>query len=1070
MCPDDPGEGKPFAIGLSPAVSLGRPGRPVRLARRGPLAGSAVVAILVAGAISLGPGPAFGQETHPPNRGGFTTSMGLPPTWRWTAGFTGRTYRRAGGAQVGYLGSLGVYRDIMNPMTSALGVIGEGYLGQRGTFEGFIGGLDGGGRLGLFSPAARLAVGADYNVPDEELDLFISFVHPLRRGGFFVGGGCAWFDYVPGRNHSAGIGIRLPIGQKFVGHTRARRNRVKLSDRKSPSTPHRPDTGAVAALDHARDLAHWINRLTVPFTDHWNRNPDKAMDRFVEAMGELKAHLAAAGGGPAAGRRTPVHDVEAYHREVERAFSIAVSGRSANPGESTALGVRVADKAREVILDQVLLPYNRLLGQRKKNDSTRGFGSAAASEFYEWLAREAKLTDQSLRATEWTFASLLEIVERERAYNARQWGDSRFVWLPFQLALKPWQHDEQAEIDALVERATEERFTRGNKHWYVDNEQFQAELMRTLLETEDYHVLWIHDFRGYDEKGAPDEMAFKQVVDGYLRALINRVKRYDSDGKIPQYFVFIDQMYFQANGGKLWLDLLQDPLHHRIDLPESHRAWADSIDRIQQELRAAVAASQLMQAQAPLFERGWIENLVKVHVNVTNPADPSFWSWEVLPFPIGLPDAAMRDHRKIAFYDVSEADPYRGMALYTGTGVGEHYIGAGWEDRGMMVQGPIALSLKGSARQLLLNQGFTEAEIPWELRPRARHPDYDRMVADSIRSLGDWGSDMQLHNQTGFAFKPVSVVKATLYTLMPPGSVIKAPDSIWGSHFWGAMMLGNALRGGRSLVMAPAIDNAPSSGFPQLSRAQENLTRLVVAGRVLRDEIEGQGGLLKVGLYASHLSVGNIPGKMQALLDNLDATPWLKQLYGFHPRVLAQIKGDAAALVQGGFDRPYQVSQKFETPMLHMKAHYFATREAWDGLLARPDIGPVLLAYFREMALQNQALARGEYRHYRHFTESVLPHAHPVIDDYMRQLPPPDRARVAQFFTIGSHNQNNRSFALDGEVALVVSGWSAVFGLPDFFVIAGLCHWVEDVEDLEKLFPRYKGLQRKISRKIRIAV
>jgi len=36
--------------------------------------------------------------------------------------------------------------------------------------------------------------------------------------------------------------------------------------------------------------------------------------------------------------------------------------------------------------------------------------------------------------------------------------------------------------------------------------------------------------------------------------------------------------------------------------------------------------------------------------------------------------------------------------------------------------------------------------------------------------------------------------------------------------------------------------------------------------------------------------------------------------------------------------------------------------------------------------------------------------------------------------------------------------------------MAGLCHWVKDVEDLERLFPRYKGLQRRISRKIRIAV
>ncbi len=1030
----------------------------------------AVAAVIVAGAISLGSGPAFGHDIHPPNRGGFTVSMGMPPTWRWAFGFSGRTHRSPGEAQVAYYGSLGVYRDIMNPMTAALGVTGDGYLGQRGIFNGVIGGLDGGGRVGLFSPVLRLALGADYNVRDDDLDLYFSFVHPLKRGGIFVGGGSAWIDYLPGRNHSAGVGIRLPIGQRFLGRTRALRDRVTLSDRRSPSVDYQPEAEVVTALGHARELGFWINRMTVPFTDHWNRNQDKAMDRFVGAMGELKAHLAAAEGDTVGGRRTPVRDVEAYHRELERAFSIAVSGKSSDPGASTVLGVRVADKAREILLDQVLLPYNRLLGQKKGNDSTRGFGTAAASEFYEWLGREARLTGESLRATRWTFSSLLEIVEEARAYNSRQWGDSRFVWLPFQFALKLGQHDDQAEINALVERATGEKFTHGNKHWYVDNELFQAELTRTLLETEDYHILWLHDFRGYDADGAPDEMSFKQVVNGYLRALIGRVQQYDVAGKVPQYFIFIDQMYFQANHGKLWLDLLQDPLHHRIKLPDSHRAWADSIHGIQEELRAAVAASQLLQAQAPLFEKGWLENVVKVHVSVTSPADPSFWSWEVLPFPIGLPDLVMRDHRKIAFYDATETDPYKGMALYTGMGIGEHYIGAGWEDRGMMVQGPIVLSLKASARQLLLNQGFTEAEIPWELRSKAGNPDYDRMVADSLKVLGDWGSDMQVHNQIGFAFKAVTVLKATLCTLMPPGSVIKAPDSIWGSHFWGAVMLGHALRGGRSLVIAPAIDNAPSAGFPQMSRAQENLTRLVVASQLLKVEIEGQAGLLKVGLYASRLSVGDVPAKMQALLDNLDSTPWLRDLYAFHPLAIDRIKGEVRALVQSGFDRPYQVDQKFETPKLHLKAHYFATREAWDGLLARPDIAPVLVAYAREMALQNQALAKGEYRNYRHFTDSVLPLAHPLIDDYMSRLSPTARTRVAQFFTIGSHNQNNRSFALDGEVALVVTGWSAVFGLPDLFVIAGLCHWVEDVEDLERLFPRYEGLQRRISRRIRIGV
>ena len=587
------------------------------------------------------------------------------------------------------------------------------------------------------------------------------------------------------------------------------------------------------------------------------------------------------------------------------------------------------------------------------------------------------------------------------------------MWLPFQLALKPEQHDEQAELNTLVERATGEQFTNGDNHWYVENEQFQAELTRMLLEAEDYHVLWIHDFRGYNAEGAPDQMAFTQVMDGYLRALINAVNRYDSVGTIPQFFIFIDQMYFQANGGKLWLDLLQDPLHHRIDLPKEYEAWEDSIAGIQEELREAVANSQLMQSQALLFEDGWVENVVKVNVNVTNPPDPSFWTAELFPFFMGLSDVIMRDHRKIAFYDVTETDPYKGMAIYTGMGVGEHYIGASWEDRAMMVQGPVLLSLKNSAHQLLLNQGFDEDQIPFQLKPKTGTRTTIKWLPTASWRLGRMGLGHATPQPDRIPVQGRDRVQGD--ALHPHAAPVghQAPDSIWGSHFWGAMMLGHALRGGRSLVIAPSIDNAPSAGFPQMSRAQDILTRLVVGGQILEDEIEGQGGLLKVGLYTSSLSVGDIPGKILGLLENLETTPWLRALYGFHPDVRELVRAEAQTLIDSGFDRQYRVDQEVQEPKLHLKGHYFATAEAWDDFLSRPDIGPAVVAYFREIALQNQALAEGAYRSFRLLSETLLPLSHPVILDYMSKLTPAERDRVALFFTIGSHNQNTRSLALD---------------------------------------------------------
>ena len=792
---------------------------------------SHMVGILVAVAVlsaSVVPSDASGQDVLPPNRGGFTVSMGVPPTWTWAAGFSAGVHGRDDKATV-YLNT-GVYRDLVNPMTAGLGLIGEAYIGTRGPFTGS-GNVDGGGRLGLFSPAMRFAAGADYNARDQDVDVFISLIHPFQRGGIFVPGGALRVDYIPGRERSLSVGVRLPFGQPFLGKTRPRQDHVVLAAPEPPPIFLIPDSTLTEALGNAAEHAHWVNRLTVPFTEQWAWGHESALEAYAGDLIELRTHMRG-DAGDAGPIRSPVDDVRAYHAELDRAFSIATSGESMAEGSSTPFGRRTAEQAREIILEHVLLPYNRLLGQKKDPDSTRGLGASASAELYEWLTRDTSLDFAQLRATTWTFAQILDAIEDVRAFNHEQWGDSRFVWLPFQLALQPEQHDEQAELNELVERATRQPLTRGNKRWYIENDQFQAELSRMIRETEDYHVLWIHDFRGYDSEGDPDEEGFKQVVDSYLPALIDRVGRYDEVGKLPQYLIFIDQMYFQVTQGRLWLDLLQDPLHHEIDLPDEFEAWEDSIAALQTDLRFAVANSALMQSQSLHFGAGWIENLVKVHVNVTNPADASFWTDDILPFFMGLPDVVIRDHRKIAFYDVSEDDPFKGMAVYTGMGVGEHYVGASWEDRAMMAQGPVLLSLKDAARQLLLNQGLTDREIPWELRAKERGDDYDTAIADSLAAIGDWGWDMQLHNQIGFRFKAVSVFKATLYTLMPPGSVIKAPDSIWGSHFWTSMLLGHALRGGRSLVIAPAIANAPSPGFFEMSRAQEALTRAVVAEEI----------------------------------------------------------------------------------------------------------------------------------------------------------------------------------------------------------------------------------------------
>jgi hypothetical protein len=405
-------------------------------------------------------------------------------------------------------------------------------------------------------------------------------------------------------------------------------------------------------------------------------------------------------------------------------------------------------------------------------------------------------------------------------------------------------------------------------------------------------------------------------------------------------------------------------------------------------------------------------------------------------------------------------------------GIGEHYIGAGWEDRAIMAEGPVLLELRDAARELLLNQGFRPHEIPWELQPKPYGEDYDQKIQDYLDANGDYGWTMEVHNEIGFREKRVTLFKATLYTLMSPGGVIKAPDSIWGSNLWGSMMLGHALRGGRSLVIAPAIANAPSAGSPQMSRAQEVMTRLVVADQMLGEEIEAQGGLMKVGLYSTALDVGDVPGKIGALLFTLNSTPWLADLYGFDPTLtqdLAQVRQD---LTDAGFARSYAVDQEVVTAKLHMKAHLYFSREAWEGVLSQPQMEDVFRAHFEEIAAQNRYLSgEGDRdRTFRTYTDRLNPIAVGMIDEILADLTPEEQNRLAMFLAVGSHNQNTRSLALDGEVAFVTASWKSLSGLMDFITIAGLCDWIDSVEELEELFPGYDGIARRMSRFIRMQV
>ena len=186
------------------------------------------------------------------------------------------------------------------------------------------------------------------------------------------------------------------------------------------------------------------------------------------------------------------------------------------------------------------------------------------------------------------------------------------------------------------------------------------------------------------------------LIDRALRAammeLIRRVRAYDTTGKLPTYLIFLDQNFYEPNRGRIWMSFLENPLHAQVRLPggDDAREKEAAIEKAQQELRAAVAESTLLQQRARTYGDDWLRSRIKVHVNITNPVDWSFWSYRVLPV-LGLPDVVMRDHRKISFYDVTELDPGQGEAMYAGVGIGEHYTGPTWDDRSLLARGPAVL-------------------------------------------------------------------------------------------------------------------------------------------------------------------------------------------------------------------------------------------------------------------------------------------------------------------------------------------------------------------------------------------
>ncbi len=950
-----------------------------------------------------------------PRQGGTTISLGQPGLLSWLAGVSAGIGASSDPAQA----RLGVYSSIGNPVVDGLGLTAEGYVGSSPEGES-----SGGIRGRLMVPIAGFGIGADHNLREGRTNVILSALIVGRRGGIVGRGSMLRIDYVPARD-ALSVGIELPVFRPLAaGRDRPRRDHVRFRSEPMPSlTLPAPAPEAMAALDEMRAAAAIIRERTVPFLgrDTPVRNPR------VMPVAEAAAATTVEG------------ETRRFHTAMDRAFQSALN--------SEARGRAHAAIARELLLDQVLLPYDRLLGQVKDPDTTRPL---AANAMREYLRRVAVVTDTAARGRAVAvFAAVLDLVEDERAHISAAWGDSRFAWLPLQYALTPEQHDSQDEMDGIIARAVQREFSEGNFASYVINEQFQYQLSRTIRAAEDYHIVWTHDFRGLDDVDDPDEMSYRHVVRSYLRAMTERVRAYDRTGRFPTYMVLHDQWYYSVRQGWLFLRLLEDPTRYELKLARGFEAWEDTIAAAQAELREAVAASARLQSDRARFGDAWLRNLVKVHVSVMNRPDPSYRSWRLAR---GLPisDNILRDHRKLVIYDITEEDPYRGEAIFTGAGVGEHYSNLSWEDRALLVRGPALLSLKAEARGVLLLHGVPEDRIPAVLQPRPKPANYDQLISRTVEE-SQWPlRAITIHNESGYDAKRVNVAKAVLYTLTGSGSVVMIPDSFWNAEFWGSALMGAALRGARVMVIAPShtSNSVEVRGTQLLTR--ELLWRMMVARERLAPVLATSGGALHIGVFDSRVAVIDIPGKVAAVRSTFARHAWLRELFRFPQQAYDDLDDISSRLQELGL-RPMGTPE-FEydaVTRLHLKANFVASREAWR-IMERPEWGEILWTFITQRIAQVQSSASITLEE---FPDALLDVGTGYVEDWYAELSPAQRETLQFYAIMGSQNQNYRSMVMDAEVAFVVANWPSIIPYLDAISLIGQSQWLERPDEVDALLP-----------------
>jgi hypothetical protein len=962
-------------------------------------------------------------------------SLGQPPRHQLYAAGSGAFEK---GATTAGILTVGFQRPLMNPVLGLAAVAGELYGASGGNFPGA------GARALLRSPVLAIGAGADLSFGQgggSRVDPILTYQSALRRGGLVGAGTMLRVDWLPTRGGSVAAGIHVPLNQPLAGRTRPRSTAVRLPGG-SISPRVRLDPRVESAL---RDVAASASVLRVT-TSLYSPGDVELLKSTAAATSGLSTHEDAA---------------HVYHARLAAAFAAA-------SGADSARAEAIAVRARDGLFDHVIVPYDTLFGRPKQGNSIRGLSARAHASFSDWV-RDSSATEAATRpallAVHARWLSIIESIHRDLVDRA---GDSRMVWLPVRLALQPDRLDDQAEIDSILGRLAGRPFTDDNALTYLRSADLPLEIARTIFAARDYHLLWLHDFVGVrDETKELDNVSYEMVADAYLPALTAAVRRYEETGRLPVHMILLDQHYYESRRGRIWMDILENPLEARISLPGDNAEREAHLRLRQAELRDAVAASPRFRRDAAASggER-WIRKLVKVHVSILHPSDFSFRSHRLVP---GLPfvaDNVARDHRKLVLYDANEADPWRGALIAMGVGVGEHYASPTWEDRGYRLRGPAVLEARAAARRLLRNHGFDDEQIPLPLRPL----EDAGAVEDAADTRDLVGRALQVHNEVGFGSKQSSVIRAALYELAPAASVIVVPDPLWLSREWAGMLAAAAARGARVHIISPADANAPSPQAPIRALAHDVMKRLLEIRRDAAGAIAAGGGELRIGFYAVTAHVDDVDGRRRELREGLARAPWIRELFPFDAQTLAVLdRAEAWAVTAADSGALDAQDERPRAPQLHQKTQLVARAGAIAALLRIPGWDEVLARQIESQTRETARFADQIGYTQPDIREVATRRTDAMFNAFERALSESDRRLASFYFAVGNQNMDPRGLALDGEATIVTSGFQGIAGLVDTYFLMGRTTWVDDVAELDRFIAPKGGFWRFLARVARPA-